>query len=110
MALLWEGKRWLWQLLSVACLSLAAKMEETRAPLLLDLQVLEPKFMFEPKTVQRMELFVMAKLKWRLRVITPFDFVDYFFAMPITQCLLKLSLLNMEGCPVTAACLDSLAD
>ncbi|CAL5372718.1 unnamed protein product [Camellia sinensis] len=80
-----EGKRWLWQLLSVACLSLAAKMEETRAPLLLDLQVLEPKFMFEPKTVQRMELFVMAKLRWRLRVITPFDFVDYFIAK--LQCL-----------------------
>ncbi|XP_028069137.1 cyclin-D4-1-like isoform X2 [Camellia sinensis] len=80
-----EGKRWLWQLLSVACLSLAAKMEETRAPLLLDLQVLEPKFMFEPKTVQRMELFVMAKLRWRLRVVTPFDFVDYFIAK--LQCL-----------------------
>ncbi|XP_028081935.1 uncharacterized protein LOC114283310 isoform X2 [Camellia sinensis] len=27
----------------------------------------------------------------------------------ITSSLLKLSLLNMEGCPVTAACLDSLA-
>ncbi|KAF5958395.1 hypothetical protein HYC85_005620 [Camellia sinensis] len=80
-----EGKRWLWQLLSVACLSLAAKMEETRAPLLLDLQVLEPKFMFEPKTVQRMELFVMTKLRWRLRVVTPFDFVDYFIAK--LQCL-----------------------
>ncbi|GMP31232.1 hypothetical protein CsSME_00005534 [Camellia sinensis var. sinensis] len=80
-----EGKRWLWQLLSVACLSLAAKMEETRAPLLLDLQVLEPKFMFEPKTVQRMELFVMAKLRWRLRVVTPLDFVDYFIAK--LQCL-----------------------
>ncbi|KAI7983955.1 Cyclin-D2-1 [Camellia lanceoleosa] len=62
-------------------------MEETRAPLLLDLQVLEPKFMFKPKTVQCMELFVMAKLRWRLQVITPFDFVDYFFAMPITQFL-----------------------
>ncbi|GMP31231.1 hypothetical protein CsSME_00005534 [Camellia sinensis var. sinensis] len=63
-----EGKRWLWQLLSVACLSLAAKMEETR-----------------PKTVQRMELFVMAKLRWRLRVVTPLDFVDYFIAK--LQCL-----------------------
>ncbi|KAA8531554.1 hypothetical protein F0562_006263 [Nyssa sinensis] len=75
-----QGERWPWQLLSVACLSLAAKMEETRVPLLLDLQVLEPKFIFKPKTVQRMELLVMASLKWRLRVITPFDFVDHFTA------------------------------
>ncbi|XP_058186385.1 cyclin-D4-1-like [Rhododendron vialii] len=74
-----EGKRWQWQLLSVACLSLAAKlMEETRVPLA-DLQVLEqPEFMFKPKTVQRMELLVMANLTWRLRIVTPFDFVDYF--------------------------------
>uniref|UniRef100_A0A5B7B1X7 Putative cyclin-D4-1 n=1 Tax=Davidia involucrata TaxID=16924 RepID=A0A5B7B1X7_DAVIN len=75
-----QGKRWPWQLLSVACLSLAAKMEETKVPLLLDLQVLEPKFMFKPKTVQRMELLVMASLRWRLRAITPFDFLDHFIA------------------------------
>ena len=31
--------RWPWQLLSVACLSLAAKMEEPFVPSLLDLQV-----------------------------------------------------------------------
>lgn len=32
---------WALQLLSVACLSLAAKMEETLVPTLLDLQVVE---------------------------------------------------------------------
>ncbi|KAJ1402845.1 Cyclin-like [Sesbania bispinosa] len=71
---------WPFQLLSVACLSLAAKMEEPRVPLLLDLQLFEPRFVFEPKTVQRMELWVMAKLKWRLRSVTPFDYLDSFFA------------------------------
>ncbi|KAK9284270.1 hypothetical protein L1049_023440 [Liquidambar formosana] len=75
-----EGKGWPLQLLSVACLSLAAKMEETIVPLLLDLQVMKPRFMFKPKTVQRMELLVMANLKWRLRIVTPFDFVNYFIA------------------------------
>jgi cyclin D1/2/4 len=34
-----QGVGWPLQLLSVACLSLAAKMEETEVPLLLDLQV-----------------------------------------------------------------------
>jgi hypothetical protein len=39
-AVLQQGKAWMLQLLSVACLSLAAKMEETEVPILLDLQVL----------------------------------------------------------------------
>ena len=37
-----NGKAWVMHLLSVACLSLAAKMEEIEVPLLLDLQVLLP--------------------------------------------------------------------
>ncbi|KAG4933362.1 hypothetical protein JHK87_047364 [Glycine soja] len=73
-------KAWPLQLLSVACLALAAKMEERKVPLLLDLQVIESRFLFKPKTVQRMELLVMASLKWRLRTITPFDFVHLFIA------------------------------
>ncbi|XP_062073325.1 cyclin-D1-1-like [Humulus lupulus] len=73
-----KGKGWPLQLLSVTCLSLAAKMEEISVPLLLDLQTKEPRFMFEPKVIQRMELMVMAILKWRLRLVTPFDFFHYF--------------------------------
>lgn len=72
------GKGWPLQLLAVACLSIAAKMEETNVPLLLDLQILEPRFLFKPSTVQRMEILVMARLKWRLHIITPFDFLHYF--------------------------------
>ncbi|KAK9286613.1 hypothetical protein L1049_015013 [Liquidambar formosana] len=71
---------WPFQLLSVACLSLAAKMEEPQAPPLVDLQVSEPKFVFEPKLVQRMELWVMSNLDWRLRSVTPFDFIDHFIS------------------------------
>ncbi|KAK4794473.1 hypothetical protein SAY86_012467 [Trapa natans] len=71
---------WSFQLLSVACLSMAAKMEEMYVPLLLDLQICEPKFLFEPKTVQRMELCVMANLDWRLRSVTPFDFIHLFIS------------------------------
>ncbi|KAJ1696119.1 hypothetical protein LUZ63_004631 [Rhynchospora breviuscula] len=70
--------RWALQLLSVACLSLAAKMEETLVPSLLDLQVEGTRFVFEPKTIRRMEFLVLTALKWRLRSITPFTFIDFF--------------------------------
>ena len=73
-----QGNGWPFQLLSVACLSLASKLEEPRAPLLLELQIFQTKFVFEPKTVQRMEIRVLTNLNWRLRSVTPFDFIDYF--------------------------------
>ncbi|KAK4358209.1 hypothetical protein RND71_023819 [Anisodus tanguticus] len=69
---------WPLQLLSVACLSLAAKMEEPLVPSLLDLQVEGVKYIFEPKTIQRMEFLVLRILDWRLRSITPFSFLSYF--------------------------------
>ncbi|OVA01808.1 Cyclin [Macleaya cordata] len=73
-----RGKAWMMQLLAVACLSLAAKMEETEVPLSLDLQVGESKFVFEARTIQRMELLVLSTLKWRMQAVTPFSLVDYF--------------------------------
>lgn len=78
--MLQQAKGWPFQLLSVACLSLAAKMEEPHVPQLLDFQILEPGFIFEPKTVQRMELRVMANLNWRLSSVTSFDYLDYFIS------------------------------
>ncbi|XP_058096994.1 cyclin-D3-1-like isoform X2 [Magnolia sinica] len=72
------GKAWMMQLLAIACLSLAAKMEETEVPLSLDLQVGESKFVFEARTIQRMELLVLSTLKWRMQAVTPFSFIDYF--------------------------------
>lgn len=73
-----RGKAWMMQLLAVACLSLAAKVEETDVPLCLDLQVCESKFVFEAKTIQRMELLVLSTLKWRMQPITPFSLIDNF--------------------------------
>ncbi|WOL19856.1 hypothetical protein Cni_G28658 [Canna indica] len=69
---------WALQLLSVACLSLAAKMEETFVPTLLDLQVEGAKFIFEPRTIFRMELLVLSALGWRLQSVTPFTYIDFF--------------------------------
>ncbi|CAN4114852.1 unnamed protein product [Withania somnifera] len=73
-----RGKTWTCQLLAVACLSLAVKMEEITVPLIVDLQVGEPKFLFEGKTIQRMELLVLSKLRWRMKAYTPCTFIDYF--------------------------------
>ncbi|XP_042466708.1 cyclin-D2-1-like isoform X2 [Zingiber officinale] len=73
---------WPMQLLSVACVSVAAKMEETHVPPLLDLQILDPPFVFHPRTIRRMELLLATALRWRLRAVTPFDFLHHFAASP----------------------------
>ncbi|XP_050129496.1 cyclin-D1-1-like [Malus sylvestris] len=73
-----QANGWPMQLLNVACLSLAAKMEEPLVPSLLDLQVEGAKFIFEPRTIRRMELLVLSVLDWRLRSITPFSFIAFF--------------------------------
>ncbi|KAL7131615.1 hypothetical protein ABFS83_12G016000 [Erythranthe nasuta] len=72
-----RDKPWMGQLAAVACVSLAAKMEETQVPLLLDLQVEESKYVFEGRTVQRMELLVLSTLQWRMNLVTPISFVDH---------------------------------
>ncbi|XP_074557208.1 cyclin-D3-2-like [Curcuma longa] len=77
-------KPWMGRLAAVACLSLAAKVEETRVPLLLDLQAPPPPeeagYLFEPKTVQRMELLVLDALGWRMNPITALSFVHHLLA------------------------------
>ncbi|KAK4424219.1 Cyclin-D3-1 [Sesamum alatum] len=72
-----RDKPWMMQLAAVACLSLAAKVEETHVPLLLDLQVEDSKYVFEAKTIQRMELLVLSSLKWRMNAVTPLSFLDH---------------------------------
>ncbi|KAK7263186.1 hypothetical protein RJT34_30772 [Clitoria ternatea] len=72
-----RDKPWMSQLVAVACLSLAAKTEETHVPLLLDLQVEESRFVFEAKTIQRMELLVLSTLKWRMHPVTPISFFEH---------------------------------
>ncbi|KAJ9545358.1 hypothetical protein OSB04_025065 [Centaurea solstitialis] len=72
------AKAWMMQLLAVSCLSLAAKMEETELPLILDFQVGGSRFVFEAKTIQKMELLVLTTLKWRMQAVTPFSFIHDF--------------------------------
>lgn len=72
------GASWTVQLLAVACLSIAAKMEEIKVPQSVDLQVGEPKFVFEAKTIQKMELLLLSTLRWKMSAVTPCSFIDYF--------------------------------
>ncbi|XP_015693902.1 cyclin-D3-1 isoform X2 [Oryza brachyantha] len=73
-----QGKAWMTQLLAVACLSLSAKMEETVVPHPLDLQVGDAKYVFETRTIKRMELLVLNALKWRMQAVTACSFIDYY--------------------------------
>ncbi|XP_074585314.1 cyclin-D3-2-like [Curcuma longa] len=78
-----DDKPWMGRLAAVACLSLAAKVEETRVPLPVDLQMPETPedggFVFEPKTIRRMELLVLSALGWRMNPVTPLSFLHHFF-------------------------------
>nr|CAB3454996.1 unnamed protein product [Digitaria exilis] len=69
---------WTKRLLSVACLSIAVKMEETVAPHPEDLQVCDVKPVFDGKIIGRMELLVMKTLNYRMQAVTPFAFLSYF--------------------------------
>nr|GLL48944.1 cyclin-D5-2-like [Ipomoea trifida] len=69
-------KDWAIKLLSMACLSLAAKMEECRVPSLSEYPM--EGYNFETKLLQRMELLVLNALEWRMGLITPFAFTRYF--------------------------------
>ncbi|KAK7321666.1 hypothetical protein VNO77_32522 [Canavalia gladiata] len=70
-------KPWLTQLLAVACLSLAAKVEETHVPHYIDLQVEDCRDLFEAKTIKRMEMLVLSTLEWKMNPVTPLSFLDY---------------------------------
>ncbi|KAK8482882.1 hypothetical protein V6N13_112157 [Hibiscus sabdariffa] len=97
-----RGKTWAVQLLAVTCLSIAAKMEETKVPLSVDLQVGDPKFVFEAKTIYRMEVLVLSTLKWKMQAITPCSFIDHFLCRiwndqcpsPSSMCMSLQMILN----------------
>ncbi|TKY58705.1 Cyclin-D3-1 protein [Spatholobus suberectus] len=93
-----RGKSWSVQLLAIACLSIAAKMDETKVPPCVDLQVGEPKFVFEAKTIQRMELLVLGTLRWKMQALTPCSFLDYFLKkITCDQLLVNSSILRSVG-------------
>lgn len=81
---------WMARLAAVTCFALAAKVEETRVPPLLDLQLYaaadaaDP-YVFEAKTVRRMELLVLSALGWRMHPVTPFSYLQPVLADAATR-------------------------
>ncbi|KAI4388662.1 hypothetical protein MLD38_000971 [Melastoma candidum] len=73
-------KPWAMWLLTAACLSLAAKMEESTVPNLSSLQN-QLEYYLSNQMIQRMELLVLHTLEWRLRLVTPFAFLNHFASM-----------------------------
>ncbi|KAJ4793652.1 Cyclin-D3-1 [Rhynchospora pubera] len=92
-----KGEMWMQQLLSLACLSLAVKMEESILMFPHNLQICEAKYVFEAKNIQRMELLVLSTLNWRLQAVTPFSFIDYF--------LRKLNQINSPSSHLFSRCI-----
>ncbi|KAJ6832286.1 cyclin-D3-3-like [Iris pallida] len=87
-------KPWMTQLSAVACLSLATKVEESYVPFLLDLQTSSspsPEYLFEPKTVKRMELLALSTLQWKMNPVTALSFV---------QCVLSNLRLGRDNDPL----------
>jgi len=56
-------------------------------------QVEQVEHVFEAHTIQRMELLVLSTLEWRMCVVTPFSYIDYFFHKLGISSLLVRALL-----------------
>ncbi|KAF7149589.1 hypothetical protein RHSIM_Rhsim02G0118700 [Rhododendron simsii] len=74
-----QRNRWIVKLLTISCLSIAAKMKNTEL-LLSDLQRDDEGFISDAKSICRMELLVLSTLNWRMRPVTPFSFLHFFLS------------------------------
>ncbi|CAN1304194.1 Putative cyclin-D7-1 [Linum perenne] len=72
----WET--WMVELVTVACLSVAAKFNETAstAPSLDDFQMEEMEHCFKPSSIQQVELLVLQALKWRVSSTTCYSYAE----------------------------------
>ncbi|TVU46139.1 hypothetical protein EJB05_05657, partial [Eragrostis curvula] len=72
---------WATRLLAVACLSIAAKMEEYCAPPLSEFRADADEYDFSCESIRRMELLVLSTLDWRMGDVTPFDYLPCLCSM-----------------------------
>ncbi|KAH9672424.1 putative cyclin-D7-1 [Citrus sinensis] len=71
-----EWKYWMVELVSVACLSIASKFNDTSSPSLHEIQMEELDYSFQSSTIRRMELTLLQSLGWRLGCITTYSYVE----------------------------------
>ncbi|KAA8526447.1 hypothetical protein F0562_008350 [Nyssa sinensis] len=74
-----EGKPWVLRLLAISCVSLALKMRRREFSITDILQ--DGGFIFDAQTIHRMEFLILGALKWRMRSITPFSFINFFISL-----------------------------
>ncbi|CAM8992772.1 unnamed protein product [Rhodiola kirilowii] len=97
-----NGKHWAIRLISIACLSVAAKMEEFHVPVLSDYP--SGDYMFENSAIQRVELSVLSTLEWKMAPVMPFVYFGYFSdklcvdceSKPKNQLFVKATQLVMD--------------
>ncbi|RLM69640.1 putative cyclin-D7-1 [Panicum miliaceum] len=78
----WD-ESWMVELVSVACLSVACKLDEGNIPSLHHLQMEEVLgHSFRSATVRDMELTLLKALRWRLACVTPYSFLHYLIIPP----------------------------
>ncbi|KAI4997886.1 cyclin-D5-1-like [Hordeum vulgare subsp. vulgare] len=65
---------WAARLLAIACVSLAAKMDECQAPALSEFRA-DDDYDFSCDSIRRMEVLVLSTLDWRMGAVTPFDYL-----------------------------------
>ncbi|XP_019162304.1 PREDICTED: putative cyclin-D7-1 [Ipomoea nil] len=75
-----EWKCWMFDLLAVACLSVATKFNETDPPPLHEIQMEGYENLLESDLIQRMELTVLQALGWRLSSTTPYSYLHLLTA------------------------------
>ncbi|KAA8516398.1 hypothetical protein F0562_016691 [Nyssa sinensis] len=102
-----EWKYRMFELLSVACLSIASKFGETDPPTLHEIQMEDLDHLFQSSLIQRMELTILKALGWRLRSITAYSYVEL---LTINIKSLKPCLLEELTAQVTDLLLTTLLD
>ncbi|KAF8029295.1 hypothetical protein BT93_E1852 [Corymbia citriodora subsp. variegata] len=72
-----DWKHWIVELVSIACLSVASKFNETLSTLSLhEIQMEDLDHSFQSSTIQRMELMLLQMLGWHLGPITAYSYVE----------------------------------
>ncbi|XP_049413833.1 putative cyclin-D6-1 [Solanum stenotomum] len=74
-----DAKPWILKLIAVSCVSLAFKMKKTEYSVS-DIQQ-DGGTIFDMETIKRMELLILGGLKWRMRSITAFAFINFFVSL-----------------------------
>ncbi|XP_042009508.1 putative cyclin-D6-1 [Salvia splendens] len=75
-----NGKPWIFRLVAVSCVSLALKMRQTELSVS-DLADNDGDLIFNSATIERMEMLILGALKWRMRSVNPFSFLNYFVSL-----------------------------